>query len=513
MRVLLSFFLLLCGCRLAAQFSNEYDFKFKTYTTQDGLVHNYTKKCVEDSKGFLWIITQHGLSRFDGLVFKNFENIHNDSTSLPANDLYDIAIDQNDRIWLSYNTGLCYYDQSDHVFHIIKQNNESLKSTSLVYDRVNDCMYSINYQDYTKINCKNLAINKYNLKHSLPPHFTSVGFSIIDSKQRLWIPCPRYGYFTIDLKTNEQYYYDKDIWPIQFFEDTKKQIWMTTWSNGLYTISLDGLEHNQTVYLNPLKNNKLNAFEQIEEGITQSSVLSGDSILWIADQASGIQLFNKNSKKFVRVFNYDPSIKYGITTDFNSSIYSDKNGVVWICTWHGITKINKQEQQFNSQELPYLNMANFYNRLSGIADDPYNKNVAWLSADGSGIFKMNKITGKVLEKYFYTLGNNAQKPDSDFNNLWRWPQCIFTDSKKNIWSPGYGGLIEISKNNIYKIPINFNNDFVTTISIIEMGKDSLWLAARKGLVYFDVLHNTYKIFRVSETGKNTNTNKFWDIKK
>ncbi len=512
MRVLLSFFLLLCGCRLAAQFSNAYDFKFKTYTTQDGLVHNYTKKCVEDSKGFLWIITQHGLSRFDGLIFKNFENIYNNSTSLPANDLYDIAIDKNDRIWLSYNTGLCYYDQSDHVFHLVKQNNELLQSTSLVYNQANNCMYSITYNNYTKINCKNLSINKYNLKHSLPPHFTSVGFSIIDSKQRLWIPCPRYGYFTIDLKTNEQYYYNKNVWPTQFYEDTKKQIWMTTWSNGLYTISLEGLEHIHTAYLNSFTNNKLTVFTQIAEGITQSSVLTGDSILWIANQTSGIQLFNKNSKKFVRSFNYDPTIKYGITTDFNSDIYSDKNGIVWVCTWHGITKINKQEQQFNSQELPYLN-ANFYNRLSGIADDPHNKNIVWLSAEGSGIFKMDKITGKVLAKYYYNLENNAQKPDKDINYLWRWPRCLFTDSKQNIWLPGYGGLIEISNNNIIKIPINSKDDLIGLETIIEMGKDSLWIAARRGLVYFDVLHNTYKIFRVSASGENTSTNKFLDIKK
>ncbi|MEO7044768.1 MAG: hypothetical protein ABI091_05635, partial [Ferruginibacter sp.] len=73
-RFILGVMLTLVPMLLQAQFSPEANFKFKTYTSKEGLVHNYTKKCVTDRKGFLWIITQHGLSRFDGVTFKNFEH-------------------------------------------------------------------------------------------------------------------------------------------------------------------------------------------------------------------------------------------------------------------------------------------------------------------------------------------------------------------------------------------------------------------------------------------------------
>ncbi len=45
---------------------------FKLYTTKDGLVGNQVWGIKQDAKGFLWLATTEGVSRFDGLKFKNF---------------------------------------------------------------------------------------------------------------------------------------------------------------------------------------------------------------------------------------------------------------------------------------------------------------------------------------------------------------------------------------------------------------------------------------------------------
>src|SRR5882672_8384002 len=44
----------------------------KQYTESNGLVSNKCKYLFEDSKGFLWISTFQGLSKFDGHYFTNF---------------------------------------------------------------------------------------------------------------------------------------------------------------------------------------------------------------------------------------------------------------------------------------------------------------------------------------------------------------------------------------------------------------------------------------------------------
>jgi ligand-binding sensor domain-containing protein/signal transduction histidine kinase len=44
----------------------------KSYTTEDGLIRNLVRQILEDSNGYLWLVTPSGLSRFDGYEFKNY---------------------------------------------------------------------------------------------------------------------------------------------------------------------------------------------------------------------------------------------------------------------------------------------------------------------------------------------------------------------------------------------------------------------------------------------------------
>jgi ligand-binding sensor domain-containing protein len=44
----------------------------RTYTTADGLARDAVKCIVRDSRGFLWLCTDEGLSRFDGHTFANY---------------------------------------------------------------------------------------------------------------------------------------------------------------------------------------------------------------------------------------------------------------------------------------------------------------------------------------------------------------------------------------------------------------------------------------------------------
>jgi ligand-binding sensor domain-containing protein/signal transduction histidine kinase len=48
----------------------------RTYTTADGLAHDHIKCIVPDSRGFLWLCTASGLSRFDGRRFVNYGTAH-----------------------------------------------------------------------------------------------------------------------------------------------------------------------------------------------------------------------------------------------------------------------------------------------------------------------------------------------------------------------------------------------------------------------------------------------------
>lgn len=50
-------------------------YRFKYFKTDDGLGQNYVYDIDQDSKGFLWIATGGGLSRFDGQKFQNYTKV------------------------------------------------------------------------------------------------------------------------------------------------------------------------------------------------------------------------------------------------------------------------------------------------------------------------------------------------------------------------------------------------------------------------------------------------------
>lgn len=54
---------------------------------KDGLLHRHVRGIVEDEKGFIWIATLGGLSRFDGIEWIHYSHSVKDSTSLPTNNL------------------------------------------------------------------------------------------------------------------------------------------------------------------------------------------------------------------------------------------------------------------------------------------------------------------------------------------------------------------------------------------------------------------------------------------
>lgn len=181
--------ILFCAVPTYAQFEDPYNFSFKTYTTDNGLIHNFTRKCLSDSKGFLWIITQNGLNRFDGYTFRNYQHITEDSLSLPNNDIVDMAIDSKDRVWLAY-----YYDPKTKGFYKIQDNTKDLRIINLCYDSAGEAVWMITPKGLLRLDAKNLQITVADLGRSIP---STPSYIMIDSKRRLWITYFRFGYFCL----------------------------------------------------------------------------------------------------------------------------------------------------------------------------------------------------------------------------------------------------------------------------------------------------------------------------
>jgi ligand-binding sensor domain-containing protein len=101
---------------------------FRHYDTRQGLPSTQIQGLFEDSRGFIWSITDRGAARFNGYEFSVFTTRH----GLPTNNVLLINEDRKGRIWFMCNTGQYAYLEGDSIYEY--KGNE--KISALLRDRL-----------------------------------------------------------------------------------------------------------------------------------------------------------------------------------------------------------------------------------------------------------------------------------------------------------------------------------------------------------------------------------------
>ncbi|MDP9081058.1 MAG: histidine kinase [Bacteroidota bacterium] len=84
-------------------------------SVKDGLPDATINAICQDEDGFLWIGTNYGLSRYDGVEFKNFYHSKT-SPSLPGNYIKSIQKLPGQRLLVATSTGLCLFNTRANTF-------------------------------------------------------------------------------------------------------------------------------------------------------------------------------------------------------------------------------------------------------------------------------------------------------------------------------------------------------------------------------------------------------------
>ncbi len=79
---------------------------FRTYTTADGLAGDAVWDLLQDSRGFLWIATSSGLSRFDGHSFRSYDT----AEGLPSPRVFAVLETRGGAIWVGTAEGVARLD-------------------------------------------------------------------------------------------------------------------------------------------------------------------------------------------------------------------------------------------------------------------------------------------------------------------------------------------------------------------------------------------------------------------
>jgi sensor histidine kinase YesM/ligand-binding sensor domain-containing protein len=307
------------------------------YSIRDGLASNDTYNCIEDKKGFLWIATENGVSRFDGKKFTNYTT----SNGLPDNDVLSVQMDNDGVIWvLPFQRTPAYYDELQDRFINSRENTELKK---IVLGNVNNAnALSTGGMAF----CNNDG-SFYIYKNKVCNVFKNLDRKIFMATCRI-----------IETEKNKYLAVSNDS--LRIFQDGKiikrvlldKKVTRTAFANNQLYIADSASLHKISILPNgSIGNVKSISFPFYIMGLNftskQMAISSGSGNIYFVDTT--------NLEVSPQGFSFNAFVRY---------IYEDKVGNTWICTREsgliryqqkGILTINEEAYQRNFNAICFWN--------------------------------------------------------------------------------------------------------------------------------------------------------------
>ena len=112
---------------------------FNNYSTRDGLAHDHIADIHTDSRGFVWLCTWYGVSRFDGYTFRNFGVQPSDYSVLSHHRFVSVSEDAAGHLWFkTYNDHIYRFNRYTECFEDVMTLIEGFDGR---HYRVNHCLH------------------------------------------------------------------------------------------------------------------------------------------------------------------------------------------------------------------------------------------------------------------------------------------------------------------------------------------------------------------------------------
>ena len=303
---------------------------FENFNTKQGLISNETKQIVQDKKGFLWISSIDGISRFDGYQFVNYR--------LTNIRMYcAIAVDEQGMLWAASDKSIYQYDESKQVFtkylSIKTKPNYKIAASGKSKRQVVVGLLSHRHQLWLATDDGLFQIIKKRLiKTSIPNSPYPANFIGYDSDHLLLTSLK--GTYLYNIPQNSYQLLNEIKNPQSIFIDSKKQIW---WGDMgyLYRMSKDNTVQK---WLIQLKGSKKEYYTTVNTIAPLPTALTGDTTLWVGLFGHGIYQFNTNTETFDRKLSLQFGSKNGLSSNQITNIFTDRNQNLWIASYNGIDK-------------------------------------------------------------------------------------------------------------------------------------------------------------------------------
>lgn len=429
-------------------------YSFINFSIEDGLAQSQVQTIFQDEKGYLWMGTYGGLSRYDGKNFVNFTK----ENGLLDNRVNCIIESPKKELYVGTLGGINKLNGNGFLSITLKPELSKNQVTAMTADAKGNiwlctdgagvAMYNgFSLVYFTEVNG---LVNDY------------VRSACSDENGNIWFgtrggTCYYNG--TTFVKVDPSIPQPRNV--SQIIKDRNNHLWFCTYGEGIY-------RYDFSTFTNYTEKDGL-----IMDWIRAATQDEAGNF-WFASK-SGVSKFD--GKTFLNFAQHNGMFYPNINT-----VMQDKEGKVWFGTdgkgvlkFAGETFVNYTVQDGLSSDI-----------IMSVTEDLQNNR--WFCTYGSGVCKQMKGTNTFTK---YTI-------DDGLNNSIVWASCV--DSKNNIWFGTSDGACRYDGTRF--IPFEDSLPAKTVYSIYEDSKGNLWFGTIAGVSRYDGTTTTHFVHGDANIGKN-----------
>jgi len=497
------------------------DYDYTVYTQEDGLASGASNGIAMDSTGFLWVLSENGLSRFDGYSFQVFTHNNNDSSSISSSNIYSISIDDKKRIFFNTENSISLYNPTSDVFESVYafKTREGIKSQFL-----NKKIGLINAKDLVFIDPDTRKITTYSypsgfiLQKRFPSRDLNGTVWLSNGKSILSFNSVTEKFSTAKVNLSGDNAVDSSYMPFFFFLNEKNETCYLSklgmfkyhqTSNSFSRFSQTRVQQNAK---NPTQrifcvNKKYIAFRYLynkldfidfttgayysinlnsignapNEPIAISQTTeSADGTLWVSTANAGVYRLDLNKMCVVEHLYHDNKNKYSLPSNTIQYLL-ESQGIVWmISPGIGLIKAEKFKPLLSAYRPNVGNSSSQSNSTTNVrAIGELDKNNLLIGTLTS-LWQFNKTT----EQF-----SKAVSPVNGKPVLTNFPvSAIYKDGDENIWIANWGNIgvtvlnYKTKKQCTIALADSISKRFASIRSMFIDSHNFLWLGTNNNLI-------------------------------
>lgn len=501
----------------------------RLYTSGSGLANSQINSIYQDSNGFMWISTENGLSRFDGINFSTFRSDRSLPTSIASNMVLTTFEDSHKVFWVGTSAGLQIFNSEYNSFTEVPlvseaypQSGQHISSiTEISADEQNKILVTTSGDKIFILDSVTHEMDT-ELQNAINTALQSdfVNGSFVDSQNRLWLALEDGGLMVYDPETRNIV---SDIWGkgmeeimgdtfTTFVEDERSgNIFIGSFNNGVLIYDtrtgkirraadksarecrvISFLKNNiapqreEITYLAGLENEGIKLFTPSDETMKEISFANiphntsswkvhnlledTQGNLWVGAYQTGVMVIPKS----MYGFDYMHLSPTGTNADYNSCVTSiirdEETGTIWVGTdGGGIYKIDR-----------HRNVTHFSSRNSGLT----NNSIMSLAIDRRGRLWIATYLGGVLT---YTKEEGIRQfKDQQSIETDKIISLEYSKDEDIMYAGTHGNgisVIDAAAQEVVKIWNDNENKWVSTMHMDKTG--TLWIGTYNGPMAYD----------------------------